>query len=110
MVFNPEKHHRKGLRLKNYDYSEKGQYFLTLIVQHRKQLLGEIIRESDINKMLLNNAGIMVEQWYLEMENKYTNIKSCLHTHLKEKTEINCYFCPLSDIEQRIMSQIRVNK
>ena len=37
---------RKSTRLKNYDYSSTGVYFVTICIQDRKQILSEIIRTS----------------------------------------------------------------
>ena len=34
---------RKSPRLKNYDYSTPGAYFVTICVKERKQLLGKIV-------------------------------------------------------------------
>jgi len=34
MKFNPDKHHRKSFRLKNYDYSQPGDYFVTICTQN----------------------------------------------------------------------------
>ncbi|MFM7909799.1 MAG: transposase, partial [Microcystis sp.] len=30
MTFDPEKHHRRSIRLRNYDYSQPGAYFVTI--------------------------------------------------------------------------------
>lgn len=43
MKYNPDVHHRRSIRLKNYDYSQAGAYFITLCVQNRECLLGEIV-------------------------------------------------------------------
>lgn len=43
MKYNPDVHHRRLIRLKNYDYSQAGAYFITLCIQHRECVLGEII-------------------------------------------------------------------
>jgi len=34
--YNPEKHHRRSIRLRNYDYSQTGVYFITLCTQNRE--------------------------------------------------------------------------
>ncbi|MCH8835740.1 MAG: transposase, partial [Proteobacteria bacterium] len=36
MPYDPEKHHRRSIRLKEYDYSELGGYFITLCTQDWK--------------------------------------------------------------------------
>ena len=45
MSYNPDKHHRRSIRLKGYDYSQEGIYFVTICVQNQKCLLGEIVNE-----------------------------------------------------------------
>jgi hypothetical protein len=70
---NKERYHRRSLRLKGYDYSQAGAYFITLCVKNRKSLFGEIVK----GKMFLNNAWHMVEKWYLELPKKYSDIQ-CL--------------------------------
>jgi hypothetical protein len=37
-----ESHKRKELRIKQFDYSSKGAYFVTICVQDRKRILSEI--------------------------------------------------------------------
>ncbi len=61
MKFNPDKHHRRSIRLKNYDYSQSGAYFITICTQNRKCLLGNIVRD----EMMANELGKMAEfTWY----------------------------------------------
>ena len=43
MPFNPEKHHRKSIRLKDYDYSQPGSYFITVCTHNQKNLFGKIV-------------------------------------------------------------------
>ncbi len=62
---------RKSLRLKGYDYSQNGFYFVTISIKNNKNLLGKI----DNGKLILNDAGLMVKKWYFETENKFKNIK-----------------------------------
>jgi REP element-mobilizing transposase RayT len=75
---------RHSLRLKNYDYSQPGFYFLTLCVQHRLNLFGNFF-ETDLE---LNDAGKMVERWYFEMQNKYSNI--CCHEMVVMPNHFHC--------------------
>jgi len=62
---------RRPLRLKGYDYSKSGFYFLTLCVQHRLNLFGKF----STTGLEINAAGKMVERWYFEMQNKYPGIR-----------------------------------
>jgi len=60
MKFDPEKHHRQSIRLRNYDYSQPKYYFL-IICTHKKQCwLGEIKND----RMYLNQIGkIVAREW-----------------------------------------------
>ena len=60
MNYNPDIHHRKSIRLKGYDYSQKGLYFITICTQHRSHIFGKIEK----GKMILNEyGGIAAEEW-----------------------------------------------
>ncbi len=63
---------RKCMRLRGYDYSREGLYFITIMVQKRLHLFGEIKN----GQMILNHAGEMVHEWYYEIENKFPD-KRC---------------------------------
>ena len=43
MAYNPNMHHRWPIRLKGYDYSQTGLYFITICAQNRVCLFGEIV-------------------------------------------------------------------
>ena len=62
---------RKRRRLKGYDYSQPGAYFVTLCVQHRRELLGEV-RDG---RMRANDAGRMVERWWAELPAKFSHLE-----------------------------------
>jgi REP element-mobilizing transposase RayT len=54
---------RKLQRLKNYDYSQNGAYFITICIQNRLPLLGKI--ENGV--LILNSAGVMVFDKFAEI-------------------------------------------
>lgn len=59
-LYHPGKHHRRSIRLKGYDYSQAGLYFMTLCCQNRAHLFGIIEKD----KMILNHFGqIAAEEW-----------------------------------------------
>ncbi|MGK5093461.1 hypothetical protein WDW89_15810, partial [Deltaproteobacteria bacterium TL4] len=68
---DPHNHHRRSIRLKGYDYSQAGAYFVTLCNQDRANLFGSIQN----SLMQLNDAGKMVEKWYWELVNKFPDIQ-----------------------------------
>jgi len=74
--YNPNIHHRKSLRLKGYDYTRPGLYFITICVQNRVCLFGEI----HDGKMELNDAGQMVKSEWLKLPERFNNIK--LHEYI----------------------------
>ena len=58
MTFNPEIHHRRSIRLRDYDYSRGGAYFVTVCAFQRECLFGEVTD----GKMWLNDAGRTVQE------------------------------------------------
>jgi REP element-mobilizing transposase RayT len=67
MTFNPDIHHRRSIRLRDFDYATCGAYFVTVCVQGRECLFGEVVD----GVMLENDAGRMVGRWWKELANKY---------------------------------------
>jgi putative transposase len=57
MNYNPEKHHRRSIRLKGYDYRREGGYYFTICCHKRRCLLGEI----EDGVMHLNLVGATVK-------------------------------------------------
>ena len=53
MSYDTYKHHRRSIRLKGYDYTQTGAYFVTICIKHGQCALGEIID----GEMVLNNWG-----------------------------------------------------
>jgi putative transposase len=52
-------HHRRSIRLKGYDYSEAGAYFVTVVTQRRAALFGKVVN----GEMQLNRYGEIVQKW-----------------------------------------------
>jgi len=85
MKYNPGIHHRKSIRLKGYDYSQTGLYFITICCQNRACLFGEIPVGADLRvcpapKTILNDAGIMIESEWLKLPERFINIE--LHEYI----------------------------
>jgi len=66
-----DKHHRHSLRLQGFDYSQEGAYFVTVCLQDRACLFGDI---SD-GKMILNDAGLMAEKCWHEIPAHFPHIE-----------------------------------
>lgn len=43
MTFDRERHHRRSLRLRGYDYGRAGSYFVTVCTWGREPILGEVV-------------------------------------------------------------------
>jgi REP element-mobilizing transposase RayT len=78
--YNPDIHHRRSIRLKGYDYSQEGLYFITICTQNRECLFGKIVgfaRPDNNNarpEMELNEYGKIVKTEWLNLKIKYPNI------------------------------------
>jgi REP element-mobilizing transposase RayT len=60
MSHDPQRHHRRSIRLKGYDYTQAGAYFITLCVQDRECLFGDVVN----GEMQLSEAGqIAADTW-----------------------------------------------
>ena len=70
MSYDPSKHLRRSTRLKEWDYSTNGMYFITACVQRRLCLFGSVIDGC----MILNSAGEMVENIWQEIPQHYSGI------------------------------------
>lgn len=56
MKIDLPKHHRQSIRVPDYDYSQPGAYFITIVTYGREPLFGEIVG----GEMRLNAAGQIV--------------------------------------------------
>jgi len=56
--FDPKKHHRRSIRLPEYDYAQAGAYYVTIVAWHRECLFGDVVNKD----VKLNEAGKIV-QW-----------------------------------------------
>lgn len=56
----PTRRNRRSIRLKGYDYSRAGAYFVTVCAQNRECLFGDVTD----GQMVLNTAGkIVADEW-----------------------------------------------
>jgi len=63
MAYDPEIHHRKSIRLRGYDYSAPGRYFVTICAQEKACLFGGIAS----GQIELNDYGRIVENVWKEL-------------------------------------------
>jgi len=70
MPYNPQSYQRRSIRLKDYDYSQEGAYFVTICTQKHKPLLGEI-RNAE---MVLNEYGKIVAECWQWLSKQYRHV------------------------------------
>ena len=62
---------RRSIRLPEYDYSQDGAYFVTICTQNKEHLFGEIAS----GKMILNDAGRMIDMWWQELPKHFVPVQ-----------------------------------
>jgi len=65
---------RKPIRLKGYDYSKSGAYFITTCVKNRYEMLSTIAVGAAFCRPQLSNIGIVVENEIITLSHTYTNV------------------------------------
>ena len=74
--YNPNIHHRRSIRLKGYDYSQAGLYFITICCQDRACLFGKIVNGEIVNgEIVLNAYGIIVYNEWLKTPEIRPNVE-----------------------------------
>jgi REP element-mobilizing transposase RayT len=67
-----KKHHRHSIRLKGFDYSQPGAYFVTIVTWQRECLFGEVVD----GEMHLNEYGKIVQEWWHEISAHFPNVET----------------------------------
>jgi len=70
MTFSSERHHRRSIRLKGYDYTQPGAYFVTICTRDREPLLGRVVD----GHMVLNACGEMVRACWREIPDHFPHV------------------------------------
>jgi putative transposase len=71
MTYNTELDHHRSIRLRGYDYSQAGAYFINLVTEKRLCLFGEIIN----GEMRLSRLGRTVEREWLRLERRFAGVE-----------------------------------
>jgi putative transposase len=69
--YNSDSHHRRSIRLQGFDYTQVGAYFVTICVQDKCLLFGEMNGE----EVDMNDAGRMVDSWWTRLTSKFTAVE-----------------------------------
>lgn len=71
MSYDPFRHRRRSIRLKDYDYSQPGHYFVTICTAGRQLLLARF-EDEDI---LLNAAGRLIRQTWVDIRVRFPHVE-----------------------------------
>lgn len=69
--YDPAKHHRRSIRLRGFDYTQEGAYFVTVCTQNRICLFGEVVGE----EMRLNETGVLVQTVWNGLPDHYSHVE-----------------------------------
>jgi REP element-mobilizing transposase RayT len=71
VAFYPDKHHRRTVRLREYDYSSPGAYFVTVCTEARRCTLGAVVGE----QVRPSAAGEIVAQCWAALPDRFPDIQ-----------------------------------
>ena len=71
MKYDPQIHHRRSIRLKGYDYTQVGAYFITICSYQREHIFGEIVN----GEMKLSKFGLVAKQQWEKLPKRFPNIE-----------------------------------
>jgi REP element-mobilizing transposase RayT len=69
--YNPKIHNRRSIRLKGYDYSKAGLYFITICCQDRICRFGEVKN----GEMILNEFGLIAYNEWIKLAERFSNFE-----------------------------------
>jgi REP element-mobilizing transposase RayT len=69
--FDLQRHHRRSIRYKGYDYTQPGAYFVTIVTQGRHCLFGDIVE----CHMRLSHLGQIVQATWQDLPTHYPHIR-----------------------------------
>jgi REP element-mobilizing transposase RayT len=70
MKFNPDIHHRRSIRLKDYDYTQAGVYFVTICAWRQECIFGEVVA----GEIRLSIKGKIASEQWMRLEKRFPGI------------------------------------
>ena len=71
MPYNPQIHHRRSIRLKGYDYTREGLYFITICCHKRVCRFGTVVN----GEMKLNEFGMIAYTEWINLAERFGNFE-----------------------------------
>ncbi len=84
MKYNSDIHHRRSIRIKGYDYSQEGLYYITICTHNHTHLFGDIKQ----GEMLLKDEGRIAEKCLLAIPDHFPYAQ--LHPHVVMPNHVHC--------------------
>jgi putative transposase len=69
--FDPQKHHRRSIRLPGYDYTQARAYFVTIVTHNRENIFGEVVD----GEMRLNGFGEIAKREWERLPKQFKHIE-----------------------------------
>ncbi len=70
MKYDPKRHHRHSTRVKEYDYSSEGMYYVTIRTKEGECHFGEIVD----GKMILSSVGMIAQDCWKRIPEHFVNV------------------------------------
>ena len=71
MAYDPRIHHRRSIRLRQFDYAQPGAYFITIVTGDRSSVFG-VVEGSTVR---LNAVGQMIDREWRRLSSRFPNVK-----------------------------------
>lgn len=109
-MYNPDKHRRRSIRLKDYDYSSDGLYFITICCHGRNHLFGHISvgvnshllgnnqSDSQSSRMILNLAGSIANRCWQNIPAHFPHV--ILHEYVIMPIHVHGIIELKNDVDQ----------
>jgi len=99
--FDPQKHHRRSIRLQGYDYSQAGAYYVTIVTYQRDCLFGEI--ENEI--MILNDFGKIADECWRAIPEHFPTVELGAHVIMPNHVHGVVVICDDDSVSNGVLAQ-----
>src|SRR5688500_14128044 len=93
MTYDPDKHHRRAVRLRDFDYSQPGAYYVTLCTANRMNLFGNAegdhVKLNAVGRVIDGCWNWLAEQYAYVVLDEYVVMPNHLHGIIVLKGEGN---------------------
>ena len=71
MAYNPKIHHRRSIRLRGYDYTQIGAYFITICTYKKQCWFGDVVNR----EMRYNQLGFIAQTFWQALPRRFSQIQ-----------------------------------